>query len=74
MRQVKGLEFHNVLLWNPRDKAYPQKRQGRNLLYVAVTRAEENLAVVTWNRPSKLLPPLHSRFVRGIRVAFEDHD
>ncbi len=56
VRQVKGLEFFSVLLWNPSSKSYPAGGLEQNLLYVAVTRAEENLCIVTWNRPSTLLP------------------
>lgn len=56
VRQVKGLEFFSVLLWNPSARSYPAGGLEQNLLYVAVTRAEENLCVVTWNRPSPALP------------------
>jgi DNA helicase-2/ATP-dependent DNA helicase PcrA len=56
VHNVKGLEFFSVLLWNPSARAYASDSLGRNLLYVAVTRAEENLSVVTWERPAKALP------------------
>ena len=47
IRQVKGLEFFNVLIWNPSEKNYPHTEpSSRNLLYVAVTRTEENLCLV----------------------------
>lgn len=65
VRTVKGLEFTNALLWNPSRKSYPSSDQSRNALYVAITRAEENLAIVTWSRPSELLPSLSSSLVRG---------
>ena len=55
--QVKGLEFHSVLLWNPSRIHYPTDTLGRNSLYVAITRAEENLCIVSWSSPSKALPP-----------------
>ena len=65
---AKGLEFTNVLLWNPSAAAYPESQLGRNMLYTAITRAEENLSIVTWKRPSPLLPPLNSPLVRGINM------
>ncbi|MDH3454655.1 MAG: ATP-binding domain-containing protein [Desulfuromonadales bacterium] len=43
--QVKGLEFSGVILWNPTQKAYPASELGKNLLYVAITRASDRLAV-----------------------------
>lgn len=45
MHQVKGLEFAGVILRNPTQKAYPPTELGRNLLYVAITRAGNRLAV-----------------------------
>lgn len=74
VRQVKGLEFHSVLLWNPTSRSYPRNALSQNLLYVAVTRAEENLCLVTWQRPSDLLPPLTSRLVRGVDLTIEDEE
>lgn len=53
----KGLEFRSVLVWNP-------KYQDKNPLYVAVTRAEENLALVTFGKVSKLLPSPIPELVR----------
>ncbi len=43
--QVKGLEFSGVILWNPSQKAYPATDLGKNLLYVAITRASSRLAI-----------------------------
>ena len=43
--QVKGLEFSGVILWNPSQKAYPETVLGKNLLYVAITRASDRLAI-----------------------------
>ena len=65
VRSVKGLEFMNVLLWNPSRKIYPGSDEDRNALYVAITRAEENLCIVSWDRPSPLLPDIFSTLVRG---------
>jgi DNA helicase IV len=45
VHQVKGLEFSGVILWNPSQKAYPATDFGKNLLYVAITRASDRLAV-----------------------------
>jgi DNA helicase IV len=63
---VKGLEFTNVLLWNPSAGAFPAGDPlANNKLYVAITRAEENLALVSFGRYSRLLPPIDSKLVRG---------
>ncbi|RMG42049.1 MAG: hypothetical protein D6719_07320 [Candidatus Dadabacteria bacterium] len=64
IKQVKGLEFTNVLIWNPSGKFYDGSRISRNMLYVAATRAEDNLCIVTWGRPSPLLPAGDSGLVR----------
>lgn len=72
IRQVKGLEFCNVLLWNPSHKSYGTSSLDRNLLYVGVTRAEENLCLVTWTRPSKLLPSPNSPLVRYLDLRLEE--
>ncbi len=45
VHQVKGLEFSNVIIWNPTQKSYPITQMGRNLLYVAITRASNRLAI-----------------------------
>jgi DNA helicase-2/ATP-dependent DNA helicase PcrA len=75
VRQVKGLEFYSVLLWNPSNRTYSNDDLGQNLLYVAVTRAEENLCVVTWDRPAKHLPPFgSSRLVRSMDMTIRDED
>jgi DNA helicase II / ATP-dependent DNA helicase PcrA len=47
--QVKGVEFTNVILWNPSDTDYRQTVTDRNLLYVAVTRAAKRLYAVHWS-------------------------
>ena len=73
-RAVKGLEFCNVLLWNPSAKRYPDSALSQNELYVAITRAEENLCIVTWQRPSPLLPGFGSILIRGIEVEPEEQD
>ena len=43
--QVKGLEFSGVIIWNPTQKSYPETELGKNLLYVAITRASDRLAI-----------------------------
>ena len=65
-RQIKGLEFPHVLLWNPSAKNYPATQQARNQLYVAVTRCEDHLCLVSWATPASFLPPLNSKLVRGV--------
>lgn len=72
VEQVKGLEFTNVLLWNPHARAYPRDDAHRNILYTAITRAEENLCVVTWAKASEILPPFHSPLFRGFDLTIPD--
>ena len=75
MQQVKGLEFFSVLLWNPTSHNYGSNDLGRNLLYVAITRAEENLCLVTWGRPAGALPPFgYSKLVRSMDMTIVEED
>ncbi len=74
VRQIKGLEFPNVLIWNPSRRWYPPTRQSRNMLYVAVTRAEDLVCLVTWDAPSALLPNIRSKLVRGYEPDAIDED
>ncbi|MRR56538.1 MAG: helicase, partial [Deltaproteobacteria bacterium] len=50
---VKGVEFTNVILWNPSETDYRQTEIDRNLLYVALTRASKRLYVVHWRTLAK---------------------
>jgi DNA helicase IV len=68
---AKGLEFTNVLLWNPSKALFGKSEQERNLLYVGITRAEENVCIITWNVPSPFLPPLTSALIRGINLSYD---
>jgi len=75
VHQVKGLEFFSVLLWNPTVQSYGSHDHGRNLLYVAVTRAEENLCLVTWGRPASALPTFGaSKLVRAMDMTIVDEE
>jgi DNA helicase IV len=75
VHQVKGLEFFSVLLWNPTNQSYGSHDHGRNLLYVAATRAEENLCIVTWGRPAAALPPFGvSKLVRSMDMTIVDEE
>lgn len=57
VRQIKGLEFKNVLIFNPSLHHYhPGNKHDRNLLYVAITRAEYRLDCILYDQPSPLLP------------------
>lgn len=59
VHQVKGLEFRNVLVIEPTETNYnPHNDEERNLLYVAVTRAERQLDFLSSHRVTPLLPPL----------------
>lgn len=66
---TKGLEFPNVLIWNPSERTYTSSWRDKNLLYIAITRAQEHLCLVTWDTPSSLLPHWQSNIVRGLRIA-----
>lgn len=75
VKQVKGLEFFSVLLWNPSNQNYGTNEYGRNLLYVAVTRAEENLCLVTWGRYAAALPQFGvSKLVRSMDMTIVEED
>ncbi|MBF0105507.1 MAG: AAA family ATPase [Deltaproteobacteria bacterium] len=57
VKQVKGLEFVNVLVFNPSENHYNTLNDyDRNLLYVAVTRAQARLDLVCYDAPSTLIP------------------
>ncbi|MFH1830866.1 MAG: 3'-5' exonuclease [Pseudomonadota bacterium] len=59
VHQVKGLEFRNVLIVNPTEAQFnSQNDEERNLLYVAVTRAEVRLDFITRDKPTSMLPEL----------------
>ncbi|MBP9839321.1 MAG: ATP-binding domain-containing protein [Proteobacteria bacterium] len=62
---IKGLEFPHVLIWNPNASHYQDTSHHRNLLYVAITRAEDHLCLITWGDKSPILPSIHSKLVRG---------
>ncbi|KMP10923.1 hypothetical protein UR09_04855 [Candidatus Nitromaritima sp. SCGC AAA799-A02] len=47
VHQVKGLEFDAVALIEPSEEQYPGSRtESRNMLYVAVTRAQDDLLLI----------------------------
>ncbi len=46
--QVKGVEFANVILYDPNSKDFRKSSLDRNLLYVCVTRACRRLDIVYW--------------------------
>ncbi|MBU0506528.1 MAG: UvrD-helicase domain-containing protein [bacterium] len=57
VKQVKGLEFSSVLIFNPSHKNYPSSdHRARNMLYVAVTRAAFRLDLISYETPSFLMP------------------
>jgi DNA helicase II / ATP-dependent DNA helicase PcrA len=46
--QVKGVEFANVILYDPNSRDFRKSDLDRNLLYVCVTRACKRLDIVYW--------------------------
>ena len=56
IHQIKGLEFDAVALINPSEEFYPSKNiESRNMIYVGVTRAQEDLLIIGSNSFSKVL-------------------
>ena len=56
IHQIKGLEFDAVALVNPSEELYPSKNiESRNMIYVGVTRAQEDLLVIGRDSFSKSL-------------------
>lgn len=65
IESVKGLEFTNIVVWNPSTKNFPDNDDAsRNALYVAVTRAEENVCIVSWENPCAYLSGLRPDVIR----------
>jgi len=74
VRAVKGLEFPHVMVWNASKENYPEDDRGRGMLYVAISRAENLLSLVTWGKTSRLLPPFRSKLVRVVNRTIEDEE
>ncbi|MCB9029614.1 MAG: AAA family ATPase [Deltaproteobacteria bacterium] len=74
VKSVKGLEFFSALIWNPSAKSYPDSNLGRNLLYTAISRAEQYLLLVTYGTYSPLLPSINSKLVRGTDYTIEEDE
>jgi len=56
IHQVKGLEFDAVALIEPSEHFYPEgQSESRNMLYVGVTRAEDDLLIIGKSTFSKIL-------------------
>ena len=56
IHQIKGLEFDAVALINPSEELYPSKNvESRNMIYVGVTRAQEDLLLIGSHSFSKVL-------------------
>lgn len=57
VKQIKGLEFANVLLFNPSENHFGKNDlKQRNTLYVAISRAEWRLDLICYDQASSLLP------------------
>ena len=56
IHQVKGLEFDSVALIEPDEDNYPiKKEESRNMIYVGITRAQDELLLTTINNFSRVL-------------------
>jgi superfamily I DNA/RNA helicase len=53
--EVKGLEFDHVLVFDVTAESYPDTLESRRALYVAVTRATHQLALLAAGRGSPLI-------------------
>jgi DNA helicase II / ATP-dependent DNA helicase PcrA len=72
IKEIKGLEFFNVLMWNVSEKNYPSEDNlSKNLFYIGITRAEENLCLISHGKPSTFLPPINSPLIRCFIVRDE---
>ncbi len=60
-RQIKGLEFDSVILFEPDPAAFPATAHGRRELYVACSRARERLLFIGHKRRSSLIDDLVAR-------------
>ena len=68
VNQVKGLEFYNVLVWDISEENYPDSQVSARQLYVAATRAEENLCLVTYGKISPFLSKLPADLARKFPI------
>lgn len=68
---IKGLEFCNVVIWNPSSLNYTHSDIDRNLLYTGATRAEENLCIVGYRSYSSLLPGEKTSILRVFNMSEE---
>lgn len=55
LKEVKGLEFPHVILWDVGYLNYPDSQLGRKALYVGSTRAEEQLTLFGFSQISPLI-------------------
>jgi DNA helicase II / ATP-dependent DNA helicase PcrA len=70
--KVKGLEFPSVLIWNPTSRSFTQSRQDQALLYIGVSRAEEELCIVSWQKPTQLLTSVDKSLLRHLDLRPEE--
>ncbi|AZB44656.1 hypothetical protein CEF21_21495 [Bacillus sp. FJAT-42376] len=61
--QVKGLEFDNIIVYNPSNRNYPHDVYFSKLLYMVLTRALHNIIIALVEPPSKLLYKAESEFL-----------
>ncbi|BBO87149.1 DNA helicase [Desulfosarcina ovata subsp. ovata] len=55
MRQIKGLEFDNLIILDPSEENYPNDNQGMKNFYTVITRAKEQLFMVGTEAPTSLM-------------------
>ncbi len=72
--QVKGLEFPHVCIWGATEKIFPRSKLSRRLLYLAATRAEEHLTLITWGEPASIVPSITSKLHRVYDARMPEED
>lgn len=55
-QSVRGLEFVNVLIWDPAHPLYSNAQTGRQQLYMLFTRASDNLCLIGVAKDNPFLP------------------
>jgi DNA helicase IV len=71
---AKGLEFFGVMVWQPVSSSLPRGDVGRHLLYIASTRAQEQLAFVSWGGAGSPLSAVSERLLDVVDLDLDDDE
>ncbi|BBH53872.1 UvrD-helicase domain-containing protein [Fluviispira sanaruensis] len=61
IHQIKGLEFDSIIIADANNKYWPDDIDNRRLMYVAITRAQENFLALYEGQPTPLLEVLNEK-------------